>query len=116
MAAEASAGARPPLSLLRIRSTRYNLAMVTLSMMALFACLGTWWGWKSASVRLHTGTGPKWKRRPDVGRRVHAHRVRRRRQLWRLSYAGVCTILGAVAGYSIFWFFWVLRGFLSNYM
>jgi hypothetical protein len=69
-----------------------------------------------ASVRLQTGTGPNWKRPADVGRRVHAHRVRRRRQRWRLAYTGMCTMLGAVAGYSIFWFFWVLRGFLSNYM
>jgi hypothetical protein len=116
MAAEASPGARPLLSLLPILGAGYNPAMITLSMMALFACLGTLWGWKAASVRLQTGTGPKWKRPADVGRRVHAHRVRRRRRLWRLGYTGMCTILGAVAGYSIFWFFWVLRGFLSNYM
>ena len=90
--------------------------MITLSMMVLFAGLGTWWGWKVASVRLLTGAGPKWKRPVDVGRRVHAHRVRRRRQLWRLGYTSMATVLGAVAGYWIFWFFWVVRGFLSDYM
>ena len=81
--------------------------MVTLSTMALFACLGAWWGWKAASVRLQTGTGPIWKRPADVGRRVHAHRVRRRRQLWRFGYTGSMDragrrlrLLGALAGRS----------------
>jgi hypothetical protein len=116
MVAEASAATRPPLSLLRSDGARYNPAMITLSMMASFACLGAWWGWKAASVRLQTGTGPMWKRPADVGRRVHAHRVRRRRQLWRLGYAGVSTVVGAVGGYAVLWLVGVLGGFLSNYM
>ena len=90
--------------------------MVTLSMMTLFACLGAWWGWKVASVRLQPGTGPNWKRPADVGRRVHAHRVRRRRQLWRLSYTGIWTAMGAFCGYWMLWLVGVLGGFLSDYV
>ena len=90
--------------------------MVTLSMMALFACLGAWWGWKVATVRLQTGTGPSWKRPADVGRRVHAHRVRRRRQFWRLSYTGIWTAMGAFCGYWMLWLVGVLGGFLSDYV
>jgi hypothetical protein len=90
--------------------------MITLSMMALFACLGAWWGWKAASVRLQTGAGPNWKRPADVDRRVHAHRVRRRRRLWRFGHTGVWTVLGAVCGYWMLWVVGVLGGFLSNYM
>lgn len=90
--------------------------MVTLSMMTLFACLGAWWGWKVATVRLQTGTGPSWKRPADVGRRVHAHRVRRRRRLWRLSYTGIWTAIGAFCGYWMLWIVGMLGGFLSDYM
>jgi len=90
--------------------------MITLSMMTLFACLGAWWGWRVASMRLDTGTGPTWKRPADVGRRVHAHRVRRRRQLWRFGYTGAWTTIGAVFGYWVLWFVGALGGFLSNYM
>ena len=89
--------------------------MVTLSL-TLFSCLGAWWGWKVASVRLHTGTGPKWKRPVDVDRRVHAHRFRQRRQLWRLGYTGLWTTAGAVLGYSFPWLVGVLGGFLSDYI
>ena len=89
--------------------------MITLSMMALFACLGAWWGSKAASVRLQTGTGPTCKRPADVGRRVHAHHVRRRRQLWRFSYTGVWIAVGAFCGYRILWLVGALGGFLSDY-
>jgi hypothetical protein len=90
--------------------------MVTLSTMALFACLGALWGWKAASVRLQTGGGPNWKRPAEVGRRVHARRVRRRRQLWRLGYTGTWTALGAAGGYGVLWLVFAFGGFLSNYM
>jgi hypothetical protein len=89
--------------------------MITLSTMTLFACLGALWGWKASSLRLQTGEGPNWKRRPDVGRRVHARRVRRRQQLWRLSYTGASTVLGAGVGYGVLWAVGALGGFLSNY-
>jgi hypothetical protein len=101
---------------LRIGGDRYNPVMVTLSLMTLFACLGAWWGWKVASVRLHTGAGPKWKRPVDVGRRIHAHRMRRRQQLWRLGYTGLWTAAGAAGGYGFPWLVGVLGGFLSDYM
>ncbi len=90
--------------------------MVTLSMMSLFACLGGWWGWKVASVRLHTGTGPKWRRPADVDRRLHVHRVRRWRQLWRLAYTAKWILLGAAGGYGVLWAVGVVRGFLSDFM
>jgi hypothetical protein len=67
-------------------------------------------------MRLQTGTGPKWPRPEHVGRRVHAHRVRRRRQLWRLGYTGMCTLLGAFGGYGVLWLVGVVRGFLSDFM
>src|SRR4029077_1996397 len=94
----------------------YFVRMVTLSTMALFACLGALWGWKAASVRLQTGGGPNWKRPADVGRRDHARRVRRRRQLWRLGYTGTWTAAGAAGGYGVLWLVFALGGFLSNYM
>ena len=90
--------------------------MVTLSTMVLFACLGALWGWKAASVRLQTGTGPSWKRPHDVGRRAHSRRVRRRLQLWRLGYTGMWTMIGAAAGYGVLWLVFALGGFLSNYV
>ena len=90
--------------------------MTTLSMMVVFAAVGAWWGWKVASVRLQTGTGPRWKRRADVRRRVHARRVRHRQQLWRLGYTGMCTALGAGVGYCMPWVVGVLGGFLSDYV
>lgn len=83
--------------------------------MVLFACFGALWGWKAASVRLQTGGGPNWKRPADVGRRVHARRVRRWRQLWRLGYAGASTAVGAGFGYGVLWAVGFLGGFLSNY-
>ena len=86
--------------------------MVTLSIMALFAGLGAWWGWKLASVRLQTGSGPKWRRPADVGRRVHAHRVRLRQRLWRLGYTGMWSAFGAAGGYGFPWAVTVLREFL----
>jgi len=90
--------------------------MITLSAMILFACFGAVWGWKAASLRLLTGEGPNWKRPADVGRRVHARRVRRRRRLWRLSYTGASTVAGAGFGYGVLWAVGFLGGFLSNYM
>lgn len=90
--------------------------MTTVVMTVLFACLGAWWGWKVASMRLLTDTGPQWKRRPEVGRRVHARRVRRRRQLWRLGHTGAWAAVGAFGGFWMPWIIGVLGGFLSDYM
>jgi hypothetical protein len=101
---------------LRIGGDRYNPVMVTLSLMTLFCLLGASWGWKVATVRLQTGIAPKWKRPADVDRRIHAHRVRRRRQLWRLGYTGLWTAAGAVFGYGFPWLVGVLGGFLSDYI
>ncbi len=67
--------------------------------MVVFTSLGSWWGWRSASVALWTGTGPKWRRREGVGRRQHHRRVRMRRQLWRLSVTGFWGGIGAAVGW-----------------
>jgi len=102
---------------LRIRSTRYNeSAMFTLSMMSLFAGLGAWWGWKVTGMRLQTGTEPQWRRRPDVGRRVHARRVRWRLRLWRWGYMAKCILVGAAGGFGVVWAVGFVRGFLSDFM
>jgi hypothetical protein len=99
---------------LRSADGRYNSFMTTLSMMVLFTCLGAWWGWKVASVRLLTGTEPRWKRRATVERRVHARRVRYRRQLWRLGYTGLWAAGGAFVGFWMPWIIATLGGFLTG--
>ena len=67
--------------------------------MAVFSGLGTWWGWRLASVALWTGTAPKWRRKQGVGRREHRRRVKIRQQLWRLSVTGFWGGVGAALGY-----------------
>lgn len=74
-----------------------NLAVPVV--MTVFTSLGTWWGWRVASVALWTGTGPKWRRREGVGRRQHRRRVKLRRELWRLGVTGFWGSVGAAVGY-----------------
>jgi TRAP-type C4-dicarboxylate transport system permease small subunit len=75
------------------------LSIVTLSFVFVFGCVGAWFGWRYASMAIHTGTAPRWRRPVGVGRRDHARSVRRRRKTWRVVVTLVCFGLGGGAGF-----------------
>jgi TRAP-type C4-dicarboxylate transport system permease small subunit len=75
------------------------LSIVTLSFVLVFASVGAWFGWRYASMAIHTGTAPRWRRPVGVGRRDHARSVRRRRKMWRLSVTLVAAGVGAGVGF-----------------
>jgi TRAP-type C4-dicarboxylate transport system permease small subunit len=75
------------------------VSVVTLAFVFVFASVGAWFGWRYASMAIHTGTAPRWRRPVGVGRRDHARSVRRRRRTWRLSITAVAAGLGASVGF-----------------
>ncbi len=70
------------------------MSIVTLPFVLVFGLVGAWFGWRYATIAIHTGTAPRWRRSVGVGRRDHARTVRQRRRMWRL----VVTLLGAGMG------------------
>ncbi len=80
------------------------------AVMVVFTGLGTWWGWRLASVALWTGTGPKWHRREGTSRRRHRRSVKIREQFWRIGVTGFWGMAGAGLAYVL-----MVYGPLSSY-
>lgn len=75
------------------------MSLVTLAFVLVFASVGAWFGWRYASMAIHIGTAPRWRRPVGVGRREHARSVRRRRKMWRLIVTAVAAGIGSSVGF-----------------